>query len=134
MRDLWWLEGSWIMQYGEAAITEVWTVAADTLMLGSSGVVNKQGDTVMTEQIRLVLENDSLWYMPTVSNQNNGQEIKFKALFVSDTMASFENPMHDYPQRIIYRRLSDTTIDARIEGIENGKTMSDVFHYKKVKL
>ncbi|MGH8854313.1 MAG: hypothetical protein ACREWI_08545 [Telluria sp.] len=32
----------------------------------------------------------------------------------------FENPAHDFPQRIIYRRVGDTGLHARIEGKGKG--------------
>jgi hypothetical protein len=131
LQHLSWLKGSWIMQHGEAAITEVWTSVADTIMMGNSSVVNKQGDTMMTEKITLLEQNDTLFYIPAVSNQNSGQPVRFKELSFSDTMVSFENLQHDYPQRIIYRKFSDTEIEARIEGTDQGKATFDVFHYKR---
>lgn len=134
LQQLSWLKGSWIMQRGKAAITEVWMNTADTIMLGSSSVVNDQGDTMMTEKIILLEQNDTLWYIPTVGNQNDGRAVRFGELSFSDTMVSFQNLQHDYPQRIIYRKISDTEIEARIEGMDQGKSASDVFHYKKTGL
>jgi len=46
----------------------------------------------------------------------------FEAKTTSDTMVVFENPAHDFPQRIIYRRRGTDSLLARIEGTVNGQT------------
>lgn len=44
---------------------------------------------------------------------------RFPLKSLDDGVAVFENPAHDFPQRIIYRRTPDG-IAARIEGTMNG--------------
>jgi hypothetical protein len=45
----------------------------------------------------------------------------FRAKEVTSSSVTFENPEHDFPQRIIYRREADGSLLGRIEGSENGK-------------
>jgi len=45
----------------------------------------------------------------------------------------FENLRHDFPQRIIYRRVSEDSLIARIEGMINGAKRSIDFPYRKIK-
>ena len=47
--------------------------------------------------------------------------------------AVFENPEHDFPQRIICRLGDDGSLNARIEGKRNGKEKEMDFLMKRVK-
>ena len=49
----------------------------------------------------------------------------------SSTEAVFENPQHDFPKRIIYRKGADDSLTASIDGGEGTKAMS--FPYKRIK-
>jgi hypothetical protein len=46
--------------------------------------------------------------------------------------AIFENPSHDFPQKIIYR-VEGTTLFARVEGNNKGKAMGFDFKMSKIK-
>lgn len=51
----------------------------------------------------------------------SGQETAvFTALHVSDSEAVFENPAHDFPQRVPYTKDGESKLRARIEGTEDG--------------
>jgi hypothetical protein len=41
----------------------------------------------------------------------------------------FENDEHDFPQRVIYEFVSDTQLNARIEGMIEGELMSRDFTF-----
>ena len=56
----------------------------------------------------------------------------FTSVAVSDSMAVFENPEHDFPQRIIYRRSAADSLHARIEGPRNGQVRGVDFRYGRV--
>ena len=45
--------------------------------------------------------------------------------------AVFENPAHDFPQRVIYKRDGDK-LNARIEGTKDGKTRGIDFPYTRI--
>jgi len=57
--------------------------------------------------------------------------VSFKLIRSSDKEAVFENPAHDFPRRIIYRRSSQDTLFARIEGTNKGVEKGIDFHYKR---
>lgn len=40
---------------------------------------------------------------------------------VTGEAVTFEDPAHDFPQRVIYRRVTPDSIHARIEGIVRGQ-------------
>ena len=48
-------------------------------------------------------------------------------------MVVFENPQHDFPQRIIYRLEKDGSLLARIEGVNQGREKGINFPMKRAK-
>ena len=55
----------------------------------------------------------------------------FEASAVSDSLITFENPAHDFPQRVIYRRRGSDSLIARIEGTRNGRVRGVDFPYAR---
>jgi len=53
----------------------------------------------------------------------------FPAIRTTATEVVFENPAHDFPQRIVYRFEAPATLRAHIEGIVDGKTRREDFHF-----
>ena len=51
-------------------------------------------------------------------------EATFKLLKGGDREVIFENPQHDFPQRVIYRLQGDGSLLGRIEGGSKGKEKS----------
>ncbi|HRO44147.1 MAG TPA: DUF6265 family protein [Flavipsychrobacter sp.] len=131
LTQLSWMLGKWQMQTSDGTITEEWNKSSDSQWYGVSFMVSTQGDTPFRESIKLNYNNDQLTYSPMVSNQNDAKEISFAEKSFSDSMVVFENLNHDFPQRIIYRKISDTSILAAIEGVQNGQTKSEEFAYSK---
>jgi len=64
------LEGSWEMKKGTTEFKESWKRVNDTLFEGTSKMT-MDGKTLFSEDLQLVLTNDSIYYIPTVSYQND---------------------------------------------------------------
>jgi hypothetical protein len=58
---------------------------------------------------------------------------QFRLSELKEGAVTFSNPEHDYPQRITYRRESNGTLFARIEGTIGGKKKQDDFKYKRAR-
>jgi len=80
----------------------------------------------------LMKENSDLFYVPKVKDQNNGQEVRFKGKIISQTQLVFENPEHDFPQMITYKKINADSLVAEISGTTNGKTEKQAFSLKRV--
>jgi|SRR5690606_6948845 len=128
-----WLLGTWETQTEVGSMWEQWQRLSDSASQwqGISYMISPDGDTEYSESIRLTYDKDQLIYAPTVSNQNEGKEISFSEKTFSDSLIVFENLHHDFPQRIIYKRISDTSILAAIEGVQNGQNRREEFAYSK---
>ena len=124
-----WLAGVWTSDERGRQITEQWMSPAGGTMLGMSRTVS-QGRTVEYEFILLRVETSGeINYVAKPSGQ---KEAAFKLIRASTTEAVFENPEHDFPQRISYT-LRDGGLTAAIEGTKNGKARRVEFNYQRVK-
>lgn len=112
-----WLAGCWASTTAEAGSGEVWMAPAGGTLLGVSRTV-KGGRTVAHEfmQIR-PLADGTLAFIAEPSGQ---RRTEFPVKSFTDTEVVFENPTHDFPQRVAYRFEAPDTLRARIEGQRNG--------------
>ena len=130
IEKLGWISGCWGMDDGKESTQESWMKPAGQSMIGMSRTV-AGGKTVFTEYVQIREMNGQLAYI--VSLGLNAKPTVFKLVKSSENEVVFENPEHDFPQRIIYRRESSDVLFARIEGQEKGVNKSMDFSYKRVK-
>ena len=130
IEGLGWFAGCWAMDDGKENTQENWMKPAGQSMIGMSRTV-AGGKTVFTEYVQIREINGQLAYI--VSLGLNAKPTVFKLVKSSENEVVFENPEHDFPQRIIYRRESSDALFARIEGQEKGVSKSVDFPYKRVK-
>lgn len=97
-----WLEGVWEMKLANGTSRlEIWK-ESDSNTLTGEGIKVSGIDSVLLESIDLVHKDDEYWYIPTVPDQNNGLPVHFRLVKEEGMRLTFENPQHDFPQRIIY--------------------------------
>ena len=123
-----WLAGKWVGKYDTIPIFEQWKPAEGNIMRGRGGVLDGR-DTTFAETIQLEKRDDGLYYVAIVKGNPGPVDFKFTG-FKKDT-AVFENPAHDFPQRVLYFRNSDGTLYACVDGKFKGKYVKEEFSYKK---
>jgi hypothetical protein len=123
------LTGSWLMQTPRMAFLEKWEKRGD-LYLGAMFIIQEK-DTTPAETIRLLAEGGSYYYEATTSGQNEGQAVKFKLVSYSPDRWVFENPAHDYPQRIVYAFVGQDSLVASISAITGPEKLT-YFRFKRV--
>ena len=126
-----WLVGTWKNKTSRGNIYEAWIKVSDHELAGKSYIV-KEKDTIIFETIRLVQEQNGLFYIPTVNNQNNNSPVRFALKTISDTELVFENPQHDFPQIISYVSINKDSLVAEISGTKNGQKGKQTFPMKRV--
>lgn len=130
MEELLWLVDSWINIDGETVSYEHWKKADDSLLEGSSETI-KNGNTVFSEKLKIVKEKDGIYYVAEV--KHNPLPVYFKLTMVSKNKAVFENPQHDFPQKITYE-IEQGTLHAFIEGPgRSGKWEKVDFYFDKMR-
>ncbi|MGE0740893.1 MAG: DUF6265 family protein [Hyphomonadaceae bacterium] len=127
--DLSWLVGCWQTEAPREAesgaiITEVWTAPPMPALLGFSYTLG-EGEIQAWEQTRI----DMVESWPVfVAMPNGGPPVRFR-LRDEDTpnAARFDNPAHDYPQTVEYRREGDRLI-ATISGANGADPFTFDYH------
>lgn len=115
VQDMAWLVGRWTMDKGQSQLLEEWTIENDSTLAGKSLFIKNRTDTSLQETVQLAFRKNKWYYTPTVQGQNNNQPVQFVVIYQKGTEFIAENPSHDFPKRISYRRLNDQLF-ASIEG------------------
>lgn len=126
-----WLLGTWQGLTPEGSVSESWEQVNDSTYSGL-GVFTAGKDTVSREAIKLERRGGKVLYIPTVSQQNNGQAVSFTLTSSSEKELVFENPAHDFPQKIRYLKISADSIVAEISAKADGGEQSQKFPMKKI--
>lgn len=115
--DLGWLAGDWVSEAGERWTEERWTPPRAGLMLGVSR--SGRGEELREyEYIRISRGDDGA--IAYIAMPQGGAPVAFRLARHHGNSATFENPAHDYPQRIAYVRDGDT-LTATISAIDGSK-------------
>ena len=105
-----WIEGSWLMIYpnGKNRL-ETWKLIDNRNLEGTGFAINGKDSTII-EYLKLNQTSDGVYYVPRVPDQNDGKEVRFKLVNKNKELV-FENPGHDFPQRILYRYLPSASAE-----------------------
>jgi hypothetical protein len=80
-----------------------------------------------TESLRLERLGDDVFY--TARPRQNLFPTAFRLIESDARRFVFENPEHDFPQRIVYERIGATKLHVRIEGDDSGESHGVDFHF-----
>lgn len=123
-----WLRGCWELRTSKRTVEECWMRPSGGSMLGTSRTVSG-GSLSGYEWIILLESGSSLTYEARPSGQPGAT---FVSVTLSDSLIVFENPEHDFPQRIGYRRVGADSLAAWIEGSIDGETRRVDFPYGRI--
>jgi hypothetical protein len=123
-----WMQGCWQQKSGDRLIEENWTTPLAGAMLGTGRTV-RGGKLVDHEFIVLVERDGRLAYEAYPSAQ---LPTTFVSREINAGSIVFEDPAHDFPQRVGYRRVAADRMLAWIEGTVAGKTRRQEFSYRRV--
>lgn len=126
LSDLSWLAGTWKGRSAEAEMEEVWLAPRGGLMLGLHRDVAGE-KAVSFEHLRIEAKDGTLVY---TSSPNGLPPTAFRLKSMEARKVVFENPTHDFPQRILYWSASPRELCARIEGTVEGKLQSESWCWK----
>jgi hypothetical protein len=124
-----WMAGCWAPEQGDAGSIEHWLPPAGGTMLGVSRTV-KNGRTVAFEFMQLrVNAQGKLVFIALPSGQ---KETTFVASSIGSDSVTFENPQHDFPQKVSYRLEPGERLVGRIEGHRGGTLRGIDFPMRRV--
>lgn len=120
--------GCWRATYGERVIEELWLPPAGGVMLGLSRSVD--GDALEIFEFVRLEQRDGAWHY--VAQPRGVPPTWFKLTRLADGEAVFEDPAHDFPQKIRYLRIGADELHAEISGPgRNGQEKTFPFHYRR---
>ena len=125
-----WLLGSWENKSEEGTLSEIWEKKNDSTLVGESYFI-RENDTLHSERIEVKQKGEDLLYIPTVKGQNNDKPITFKLTLATENEYTFENPAHDYPQKIVYKMVNANSLVTTISGIQQGKNSVESYPMTK---
>jgi hypothetical protein len=126
--DFGWLNGYWCAESGGRLVEEYWlpAVSDPSLLVGVSRTV-KGGKTVNFEFLRIERDAGGANYL---AQPQGAPPIPFRLTASGENWARFENPQHDFPKRVEYRRTAGG-LHAEIAGPgEDGKDLVIPFEYQ----
>ncbi|KLT70204.1 MULTISPECIES: DUF6265 family protein [unclassified Flavobacterium] len=121
-----WLIGNWENKNPDGVLTENWQKLNDSTFSAASYFI-KGKDTIHFESIVLAQLGETLTYKATVKGQNDGKAVSFPSTISNEKQLVFENPKHDYPQKITYTKGANNTMTAEISGKLQGKLTTERF-------
>ncbi len=127
-----WFLGEWSDTTSQGLMLENWEKVNDSVFAGEAYFIKKK-DTLFRETVELKEVKGVLNYIATTPDQNAGKPVSFALTKSTVDSLLFENPTHDYPKAILYRKINNDSIVATISGIQQGKESSEVFPFKRKK-
>jgi uncharacterized protein YndB with AHSA1/START domain len=126
--DLAWLAGLWEGEKDGARNEEQWLAPAGGTMLGVSRTL-AGGKTVFLEFMRI---DEAAGKVVMTVYPAAGAGVPFTLARSGPAEAVFENPAHDFPQRILYRRETGERLFARIESVAPGGPAGSDYHFRLI--
>lgn len=127
--DLSWMAGYWLSCEGGREVSETWSDPRGGLMAGVTVTVGRSGQGSL-EFTRIWPVGERLAFL---AQPGGVPATVFPLIEATSNRAVFENPDHDFPQRIVYAREGDT-LTGRIEGTADGQAQSMTWTYRAAPL
>lgn len=123
-----WMTGTWVNETPQGTTTETWLGPGNGLMVSANLATWKSGRKFF-EFLRIAEtpEGFSYYAMP-----GGRPQTEFKLKELGNRKVVFENPAHDFPQRVIYWRDGEALV-ARIEGTAGGKDKHEEWRFERAR-
>jgi hypothetical protein len=128
--SLTWVQGSWTGDDGGLAMEEYWTAPRGGALLGLHRDV--KGERMVSFEFQRIDASGGVvtyWASPQGAPPT---PFRLKEMGPGRRVV-FENPEHDFPQRILYWRTGEDDLHARIEGPAGGAEKDMEWTWKRVR-
>jgi hypothetical protein len=116
-----WLAGVWV---GASGSDERWTPPAGGSMLGVSRTL--RGNVMAEFEFLCIVERGgSLVYQAMPNGRSPATDFRLTA--IGPDQVTFENPTHDFPKALRYKRRPDGTLEAVVSGDPKQRTLTFTF-------
>jgi hypothetical protein len=111
------LSGAWVHVTDDGRVEEHWIPPSAGSMLGMNRTISG-GETVFYETLRVDVDGDRVLYVAWPKGAK--RPTSFVLVDADIGKVVFENPKHDFPQRIVYELEGSDRLHIRLEGEERG--------------
>lgn len=121
------LTGSWVRENGDRRAEEHWTEPRSGSMFGVARTM-RSDTTRGFEHLRIMIDDEGIVLLASPGGRHPATP--FRLVGSGPGFVAFENPEHDFPQRISYRLDGDDLI-GQISGDDGGETQTIDFPYTR---
>jgi uncharacterized protein DUF6265 len=132
LASLAWLSGCWRGSVNQRDFREHWLPLRGNLLVGAGHTVNA-GRTQDFEFLRVEPRADGVYYVASPSGQKETAfKLASKQTDGPDTIFTFANAAHDFPQTIIYRRGTGGWLYVHVEGKLGGEERKIIYPLRRI--
>ncbi len=124
-----WMTGVWTQKKDGDTVQESWLGPSGKMMAAVNLTTSARRGTSF-EFLRIVETPTGLAYLASPGGKS---PVEFKLKALGEKKVVFENPAHDFPQRVMYWIEPDGAMKARIEGAVQGKVRGMEWRFDSVK-
>ncbi len=124
-----WMSGCWAYDDAEPGSGEYWMPPVGGTMFAVSRSI-RDSRTVAFEYLRI--EESAEGSLALFASPSGQSPARFDMVSLTNNEVVFENPEHDFPQRIVYSLTQDGRLIGRIEGQSNGRPKSIDFPMSRI--
>jgi Domain of unknown function (DUF6265) len=118
--ELGWLSGAWAVREGERWTEEWWTPPRGGIMIGA-GFSGRGDKAISFEHMRIMADKDGA--VAFYGSPGGAPAVRFPLVRGGKGEAVFENPAHEYPQRVRYR-MEGAELVATISLMDGSRSQS----------
>ena len=127
-----WMSGYWLSCDGGREVSETWSDPRGGILIGSA-LTLEDGKLTGFESSRISPQTSGGEDLAYFAGVDGAPPLAFALKQTGASRAVFENPGHDFPQRVIYERQGDV-LNARIEGRLGEREQAMAWTYHKAEL
>lgn len=122
-----WIVGKWQGYTSDSLIIfEDWNKINASTFSGIGGMI-AVNDTVFSERISIFEKENNIYYRADIAENKLPVDFLYNSS-IKDSFI-FENPAHDFPQRIVYHFDGKNKLHAYVDGKIKGVYKKEVFNY-----
>ena len=126
--DLAWMSGSWVQDKPGEKVSETWLGPGNGMLAGVN-LTTWTGGRKTFEFLRIADTPTGPSYFASPGGR---APVEFRMKELGDRRIVFENPQHDFPQRILYWREGEQLL-ARVEGTAGGKEKREEWRFDRAR-
>lgn len=123
------MAGHWVQKDGREEVQETWLGPRGDTLAGVN-LTHRPESRASFEFLRIAMKNGQPVYFASPGGR---PPVEFPVKEIAAGSVVFENMAHDFPQRIVYRRIDADTLLARIEGTVQGKTRAQEWRFTRAR-